>query len=341
MTILIPNKRLLVPARDVSLDLSMEVKQFIRMIAHKVDGRGDLVNTREVAYFPNLITDIGLDRIGSFNGAAAYCQVGTGTSTPTFGDTALANRIASSNSEISGGTTSQIVTGPPRYASNVSGRRFAAGVFSGQALSEVGFGWATSGSLYNRALIQDGGGSPTTITIQSDEILDVYLETRMYIPTGDSAPFVLSLGGVDYTFVRRVMRNAQTNNPGSTSIGWGLNNAPGSMPACGIYGDGAGGSSGAQVASAAWNGAMTTENGVNPTGTRGGSNAAMSAYVAGTYQRAGQLIWPITLGNISGGINVISLTTTWSCWQFSVAPNIPKTSDLQLILNVLQTWNRH
>ncbi|BDU17515.1 hypothetical protein [Lysobacter auxotrophicus] len=336
---LIPNKNLIVPKRDAAIGFQHDVEQIIKMVCHKVDAHGQIVHSRVAAQFPNLITTGGLDRIGNNNGAAAYCQVGTGTAAPSFGDNSLANRIAGSNTEISGGTTQQIVAGPPRYSSNVSGRRFAAGVATG-TLAEVGFGWATNGSLWNRALIRDGAGNPTTITVLSDEILDVYLETRIYIPTGDSAPFVLNLAGVDYTFVRRPMRNGQVNSPGGLSLGWGLTNAPGSMTQCGLNGD-TGGGTGFQIGSAAWDGALAAENAANPTGNRSGANATMSAYVGGTNQRAGSLTWPVSQGNLAGGIDVVSVITNWSSWQFSVSPPIPKTSSQTLVLNVLQTWGRH
>lgn len=337
--IIVPNKNILAPRRDDPVGVHHEVEQFIRMVIHKVNAQGEVVHSRTAAEFPNLVTNGGLDRIGSNNGAGAYCQVGTGTTTPTFGDTALANRIAGSNSEVSGGTSATIVAGPPRYSSNISGRRFAAGVATGN-LTEVGFGWATTGSLYNRALIRDGSGNPTTITVLADEILDVYLETRFYIPTGDGTPFVLTLGGVNYTFTRRPMRNAVANASGVTSKGWGIANTPGSFQACGLIGD-AGGGSGAQIGSCPWNGAIAAENAVNPGGTRGNCAAAMSAYTGGSYQRAGTLTCGIGDGNLAGGITAFTLITAWSSWQFSISPAIPKTSSKTLILNTLQTWGRH
>lgn len=337
--IIVPNKNILVPRRDEPVGVHHEVEQFLKMVIHKVNAHGDIVHSRVAAEFPNLVTNGGLNRIGSNNGAGAYCQVGTGTTTPTFGDTALANRIAGSNSEVSGGTSQTIVAGPPRYSSNVSGRRFAAGVATGN-LTEVGFGWATSGSLYNRALIRDGSGNPTTITVLADEILDVYLETRIYIPTGDGTPFVLNLGGVDYTFTRRPMRNAVANASSGSSKGWGIANTPGSFQQAGLEGE-SGGSIGVQTGSCPWNGSIGAENAVNPSGSKTNCSASSAAYVGGSYQRAGTLTCGINDGNLAGGITAFTMITNWSSWQFSISPAIPKTSSQTLILNTLQTWGRH
>lgn len=341
MTILIPNKKLLMPARDLHVGFGHELEQRIRMVARKVNAHGDIIHSRDVADFPNLITDYGLNYFGSNSGAAAYCQVGTGTTTPTFGDTALVARVASSNTEDSSNRSQQIVVGPPRFASAVSMRRFAAGTpgIAGAALAEVGFGNVAVGNLWNRALIRDGGGSPTTITIAADEILDVYLETRLYIPTGDGTPQVLNLGGVDYTFTRRVIRNSNMRSIGGSTEGWGLHNAPSSMTQP-LLGGGTGFGTGAQRGSSAYNGAITTENGVEPSGTADGAAATNSSYVNGTYQKDGSLIWDITRGNLAGGISAMTVTTQMSAWQYSISPPIPKTSSQSLSINVRQTWAR-
>lgn len=336
--IFIPNKNLLVPAKDQELGMAQQIEQMIRMVCHKVDAHGDIVHSREVAHFPNLITDFGLNRLGSSSGSAAYCQVGSGTTPPTFGDTALVALVASSNTEDSSNRSQQIVVGPPRFSSHVSMRRFAAGVAAG-TLSEVGFGAASTGQLWNRALIRDGSGNPTTITVLSDEILDVYLETRLYIPTGDSAPLVLNLGGVNYTFVRRVIRNAVQRTIGGSAEGWGLYNIP-SGPPIPLLGGGTGAGTGSSRGSSAYNGAITTENGIEPGGTPSGAAATNASYVNNSLQRDGTLTWDITRGNLAGGITAITVTTQMSAWQYSVSPAIPKTSSQTLTLNVRQSWNR-
>lgn len=63
------------------------------------------------------------------------------------------------------------------------------GVAAGN-LSEVGMGWGNS-NLWNRALIKDINGNPTTITILSDEYLDVVSEIRIYPTPSVSGSFSL------------------------------------------------------------------------------------------------------------------------------------------------------
>lgn len=314
-----------------ALNSDFSIAQSIKMVAHIMDDNGEIVSSRVVAdWFPNLITNGGMDRIGSANGAAAYCQVGTGTTTPAFTDSALATFLASSNTQVGG--SGSIVAGPPRYASYVSGRRFAAGVATG-TLAEVGFGWASSGSLYNRALIRDGAGNPTTITILAGEVLDVYLETRVYIPTGDSSPFVVNISGTDYTFVRRTAWN---NTLHENATGWGINNGTGSFTAAGFE-------SGVSVppGTLAFNGSIGAESSGPSGSSSGASSVTAASYTNGTHQLAGTLTWDISSGNLSGGISALLLSTRWGSFQFSVSPAIPKNNTQTLTLNVVQSWSRH
>ena len=128
-------------------------------------------------WFPNLILNGGLDRMGANPDYLSWCQVGSGSTAPVAAQTALVNRIAGTSTQqnnVSGAQASA-----PYYGWYRRTYRFAQGVAAGN-LSEVGVGWATSGSLFSRALILDGGGSPTTITVLSDEVLDVTYELRRY-----------------------------------------------------------------------------------------------------------------------------------------------------------------
>ena len=67
--------------------------------------------------------------------------------------------------------------------------RFGQGVAAGN-ISEVGLGWGNS-NLWNRALIKDANGNPTTITVLSDEYLDVVSEIRDYPTLSSSGSFNL------------------------------------------------------------------------------------------------------------------------------------------------------
>ena len=152
---------------------------------------------RETDWIPNIITDLGLNSWGNNAFNCSYCQIGTGTTTPATTDTTLATYAAYTTS--TGNSTGN--SGSPSYEGyRTYSYRFNVGVLSGN-YSEIGVGFATSGSLFSRALIVDGGGSPTTITITSTEYLDVYYELRIIPPLTDSTATitVTGLGSIDVT----------------------------------------------------------------------------------------------------------------------------------------------
>ncbi|MGH8037090.1 MAG: hypothetical protein ACREPD_05045 [Stenotrophomonas sp.] len=201
--------------------LILGVAGYYKIEAFRADADGnEIPGSRRVAadWFPNLITNAGLNACLANNTTdfIQTCQVGSGSTTPAFTDTALVAMVASSSTEqahLVGFSSSA-----PYYGWRRLTVRFATGVAAGN-LSEVGmFG----GSLmYSRALIVDGGGSPTTITVLSDEILDVTYEVRSYVPTADA---VFTVGG--YTFTVRaagagsVAWCGQSPSAGDIAKGW-------------------------------------------------------------------------------------------------------------------------
>lgn len=138
------------------LELHTEVEGWFKFEAISEDG------TRRVLadWFPNLITDQGLNQMGTLATWLNACQVGSGSTVPAVSDTQLVTRVAGTTTIQS--TVQGIQSTPPYYASRTRTYRFAAGVATG-TLSEVGVGTtATVGNLYSRALILDGAGNPTT-----------------------------------------------------------------------------------------------------------------------------------------------------------------------------------
>lgn len=134
---------------------------------------------KESGEFKNLVLDTGLARMG-VGAWASHCIVGSGNSTPTAGQTSLDSLIATTTTTINDSSASsgiQVET-EPEYWFCRRLWRFAVGVATGN-LSEVALGWGAS-SLWNRALIKDRFGNPTTITVLSDEYLDVLCEIRFY-----------------------------------------------------------------------------------------------------------------------------------------------------------------
>ena len=265
-------------------------------------------------WFPNLILNGGLDRMGANAGYLDWCQVGSGSTAPVATQTALVNRIAGTNTvqaSVNGAQASA-----PYYGWYRRTYRFAQGVAAGN-LSEVGVGWATSGSLFSRALILDGGGSPTTITVLSDEVLDVTYELRRYPGTVDLTGTVV-LDGVTHNWVSR---------------------------AAGVTDQDSWSGTGAMVLD--WASAYSGDSGDVTASRPGGTSQALSitalAYGSGSYTRAVTVSAGLNEGNFVGGIRSI-LIGAYSYgsgrYQIQFDPAIPKDNTKVLSLTIQHTWAR-
>lgn len=172
-----------------------------KLIARKRDGS----IARETCWFLNKVLTTGLNRM-SAGGWINRCCVGSGNSTPLASQTALDSFIASTTAIQSTSSATQLTVEPIYYsATNVW--RFAEGVAAGN-ISEVGMGWANT-SLWNRALVKDLAGNPTTLTVLSDEVLDVVAEIRVYPKMNFTGSFqqLDKLGNVlqEHTYVGKAL----------------------------------------------------------------------------------------------------------------------------------------
>lgn len=130
----------------------------------------------------NAILDSGIARLLGVDGdVITHIQVGTSsTAVDPVNDKGLKNWLvgtgnATLNSGKSYGWNNSEGFGWTRLT-----RQFGEGVAAG-IVAEVGAGWAASGdTLFSRALITDGAGNPTTITVLSDEYLTVIYELRRF-----------------------------------------------------------------------------------------------------------------------------------------------------------------
>ncbi|MHA3102689.1 hypothetical protein [Acinetobacter sp. ANC 3791] len=116
--------------------------------------------TTETDWFCNLVLDTGLARM-SVGTWIDRCCIGTGNSTLISTQTALNSFLASSTTVQAQSTAIQVSAAPYYYSANLTWR-FGQGVAVGN-ISEVGLGWGNT-TLWNRALIKDSNGNPTTIS---------------------------------------------------------------------------------------------------------------------------------------------------------------------------------
>lgn len=275
--------------------------------------------SRLAAEFHNIILDQGLDR---FWGSQLFtaCQVGTGTIAPLATQTGLASFSAGTSTNMS--TTATHVPGATPYTELVVRYRFNAGVAVG-TFSEVGVGWSVSGlnNLFSRALILDSGGVPTTVTVLSDESLDVEYRLRIYVPIADTTG-TLTLSGTPYPWTARA----------ASSASWSINHASGGtvMVSIGGYGPGA---------------VLGPITGLPTGGTSGSASPSVThpAYVVGSYTLLVNCTLGLTSGNIPGGIQAMYITFSGCLtfqMQFRFSTVIPKDATKVMTFQLRITWAR-
>lgn len=286
-----------------------------KLVIYRADGSA----RQDTGWIDNVITDIGLERMGtaSFGG---WCRVGSGSSTPKTTDTTLDVQVASSSSTSSAGSGAQ--TSPPYFGWARRTFRFAGGIAAG-TLSEVGIGWAATGeSLFSRALILDADGNPTTITVLSDETLDVTYELRTYMNTED-VPFEIDISGQTHS---GVLRPAEV----TASAGWANTNFAAVSS-----------SNNSSSAYSGTIGPITT----TPSGTSYGGTQADSPYVPNSRRRVSTMSWGLEGGNAPGGIRSAILRCSTACgagrWQMSFDPPILKDNTMTLSLVAALKWGRY
>lgn len=283
----------------------------------KLDAVKDGCVVRSTGWFHNLILDAGLDGIGSGTASLAACQVGTGSSAPDELDTALASFLAATSTITT--STRSTASSSPYISKVVNVYNFAAGVATGN-VSEVGIAnnvdpGAAGFAMFSRALVLDGGGSPTTITVLSDEQLSVTYELRLYPPLSD----VVDDFTIDGETVTVTARASLVTDATAWASGIGspfqLATTPNAI--------GFSGAIGAITASPA--SAITSV---------GGSR---NTYASGSFERGVKWTFPTTP---AGTFTAAQIKTNYGYYQFGFSPGIPKLDTQTLTMNVTIAWAR-
>ena len=275
-------------------------------------------------WFPNLITNGGLDRLGSisFTNSSSYCQVGTGNTTPAFTDTQLASYLA----YVVHGAFADSRNLITLYQQRIITFSFGEGVAAGN-LTEIGVGWATSGSLFSRALILDGDGNPTTITVLSDEYLTVLYSYRIYGILADSTGSVTFTGDLGGTYGYKI-RHGRFDAAYSYY-------APSFFPSYAMNESNDRNDSD-NLAYAGIIGAIDA----SPAGASSALGYTEVAYTPGTYTSNVIVIAAPAQGNLDDSIKSIRFVLG-GYWQVEFDPVIPKTDRDSLVLTFELTWGRH
>ncbi|HJR14236.1 MAG TPA: hypothetical protein VJ833_10100 [Rhodanobacteraceae bacterium] len=278
--------------------------------------------------FDNLITDSGMDSIGNsafahtinkYSDANQQCAVGTGNTAPAFTDTALTAFLAGTViTNVASALTST-------YGSNVYTYAFAQGAVVGN-IAEVGTGTTGTGgnlgTMFNHALILDGGGHPTTIPVTAVDQLTVTYEVDVYWPTTDTLVNLTdSYTGAHYTVTCRAAQTTSANWWG----GWGIN----------VYS----GNNQVFYTITGYTGALGPITGQPASQINSGASYTQGSYTTGTYTRSDTVTIPYTTWN--GNLTAFMWTNALGAFQFGFSPYIPKTNTQTLTLTRSITWARY
>lgn len=289
----------------------------------------------DTGWFPNLITNQGLDWFGAgapvFNTTysivrlCTHCGVGTGNTAPAFTDTQLTAFLAmfpsTTGSNIEGFSSSQYVAGPPAYWSGIFTYNFAQGAVVGN-IAEVGCGNTaqtdTQPKLFNHALILDGGGNPTTISVLSTDSLTVTYELRMYLNLTDSS-YNVSINGTTYSGTQRMGNVTSVPQFATQCDSW--SNPP-------LYYSVTNGTIG------------TTSQGISGSGFTCSSYSEVGTYTPGSYTKQWSFTEPANSG-FAVNISAVAFQTNMGYWQFSVSPVLirPLTQSLNMVMSI--SWSRY
>jgi len=279
----------------------------------------------QTAWIPNLITDWGLNARATV-GPAKWCHVGTGNTAPVNTDTTLATWLASTNSTVSSANLSANSGSPPYYNFHRQTFRFEAGDAEGN-VAEVGIGpaGASTDELFSRALILDGLGDPTTITVLSDEVLDVEYELRNYSPTTDSVFTITdATTGIEHEVTVRASNAntavSATYSHARYSASW----------------------TGSGTSRRSYTGAIGSVTEI-PSGSNTGGSTGMAniGYSNNSLEKRGVMSWGLSDGNVGDGIRSIYFRSLQlGGFQAEFDPIILKDETKVLTIEIKAGWGR-
>lgn len=289
-------------------------------------GKTELIY-RDEFWRPNLITNYGLNRIGSGLAMGTYLHIGTGTTTPAFADVNLTAFSAASSSVTS---ISKANAGSPNYEVVATSRyQFNAGVLNG-TYTEIGAASSntgTSGTCSSHALILDASGNPSSVSvIGPDEILQVTYRLKWFPPLGDVTGSIDISGSGTHSYTARAF------NVTGAQYGYFNDSVFNNFGTPAVY---------------ASTGSLVANTASEISGTIATINGAFNSYVTDSFSRGFNVTAGISEGNLSGGIKSIYISMRSAASsviyqsQIEFTPAIPKDSTKSLTMPFSFSWARH
>lgn len=316
---------------------------------HKFDEFGNIVEfgeiLRETPFGRNTITYTGFSKILQNQGTSLVMVAGAGNTTPAITDTTLVSYLGKSatlatqattrnttpdiNDEVWWRTTYRITFAPGSLGGG-SVNVAEAGISTNVSLGSV----TSSTPLVARGLLVDGGGSPTTVSVNNAvEYLDIIWEYTEWLKASATGTVSLTIDGTPTMFDYEVRPYYFDNTSGGFNYGgWkdatGLT-IPGYSPlrSTGGYG--------LSYSIQAFPGPLVaiTGNTLSPTNSAYvPTNVSSDAYVSNSCERTLKCTWLPSEANISGGIGVVRMNLGHTNWQISFDAKIAKINTKQLDL---------
>lgn len=181
----------MLPKNTAQINVNCKTQARFKVIKRKRDQLGNEKITECSGWSDNIVLDQGLNLLASQSvNLLRYIVVGSGNATPDPSQTTLQNKIADT---VVASPTQPVnainLSNAPFYIAARKSFRFNEGQAVG-VLAELGLSYDGT-LLTNRALIRDNGGNIATITTLADEILDILVEFRVYLPSSFSGSFLL------------------------------------------------------------------------------------------------------------------------------------------------------
>lgn len=299
------------------------------LVSWELTRRGKVIRNSG-GWHKNLITDGGMDNMTAATWVQNLfaAQVGTGSATPAVTDSGLQAPVATAWVNMAQTVVSTYVAGPPDYWYRRRAVTFSELLANGN-LTE--FGIRSIGAIFfARQLLKDGTGTPTTIVKTSLDQLTINYEYRIYPPTVDVGPTVVSVSGVNYDVTTRTANAA-------SGFGW------------------------AQVLAGGWTAwsrplAYETDvlaartSALAGTETNGG-DGTQTAYSSGSFRLENRFEWDTGVANYATGIGGFNHFDSAASFGNGIAPNemfqsvfspkLPKTNTKKLVLYFQRTWARY
>jgi hypothetical protein len=281
-------------------------------------------------FHPNVITNIGMNRIAveTLDISTAQAGVGSGATAPAITDIALQAAVGTKVGR-SGVLNNAYVAGPPDYWFRQHQYKFLEANANGNLSEFATFSSAGGTPIFSRQLLKDNLGNPTVITKTATDQLWITYEIRCYPPTAD-VNSVVTISGVNYDVTTRPMQVSSADAWGSL-LANGMNTA-------------------ARVGTKEAN-VLLARTGVASNFTSSdGTQIAQTAYVADSYFLEMKDEWSLTDVNYATGVGAIAsvygnnfgFSSAYQCFQHVfTTTKIPKTNTKKLDLFLRRSWARY